>query len=201
MISYSKRYIYFVILGKDFRLGKKRQRKWFHFGGSKILRILGIDSLEIHIPKMRKLSNNVTLEIWLQFLQNGKITCTISILSSLVKGNNRFVFGFIALVGSIWHWTFCPQHSLHPRSILVCVSRRSLDTLPYIASGKVSVCVAQRFITGRELRSRDRFLARLISFSKFLFEPKIILNVHTANFLLGERVTLFYAWWDTLQQR
>lgn len=123
MISYSKRYIYFVILGKDFRMAKKRQRKWFHFGGSKILRILGIDSLEIHIPKMRKLSNNVTLEIWLQFLQNGKITCTISILSSLVKENNRFVFGFIALVGSIWHWTFCPQHSLHPRSILLCVCR------------------------------------------------------------------------------
>lgn len=119
-----------------------------------------------------------TLEIWLS-PQNRKIVCTtiaaISTLSSLdrldVEGNNRFVFGFIALVGSIWHRTFCPQQLHPPRSVNVC-SFLPCPCLGYASVSRVekfSFVLLRRFITERELRSRDRF-ARLISFSKFLFE-------------------------------
>lgn len=68
---------------------------------------------------IKKHCKNKTLEI-LSSISSKVVCTTIPTISTLsfsdrldVEGNNRFVFGFITLVGNIWHRTFRPQQ-LHP---------------------------------------------------------------------------------------
>lgn len=83
------------------------------------------------------------------------------------EGNNRFVFGFITLVGSIWHRTFrAATASSTAIGLWMCappspVSVSRVEKFSFVLLG-VSLPAERE----RELRSRDR----LISLSKFLFE-------------------------------
>lgn len=100
-----------------------------------------------------------------------------------VEGNNRFVFGFITLVGSIWHRTFrAATASFTAIGLWMCappspVSVSRVEKFSFVLLGVSLPAERER---ERELRSRDR----LISLSKFLFEIwiKITLpNVHTGT--------------------
>lgn len=69
---------------------------------------------------IKKHCKNKTLEILSSISSKVVFKTTIPTISTLsssdrldVEGNNRFVFGFITLVGNIWHRTFRPQQ-LHP---------------------------------------------------------------------------------------
>lgn len=111
-----------------------------------------------------------------------------------VEGNNRFVFGFITLVGSIWHRTFrAATASSTAIGLWMCappspVSVSRVEKFSFVLLG-VSLPAERE----RELRSRDR----LISLSKFLFEldqdhpPQCThwyrAKVSTANYSTEER--------------
>lgn len=110
------------------------------------------------------------------------------------EGNNRFVFGFITLVGSIWHRTFrAATASSTAIGLWMCappspVSVSRVEKFSFVLLG-VSLPAERE----RELRSRDR----LISLSKFLFEldqdhpPQCThwyrAKVSTANYSTEER--------------
>lgn len=133
---------------------------------------------------IKKHCKNKTLEILSSI--SSKVVCTtiptISTLSSSdrldVEGNNRFVFGFITLVGNIWHRTFRPQQLHPPLCGCAFLPPRVLDTPLYREWKSFRLCWTAFHYREGELRSRDR-LARLISFSKFLFELDHPPNVHT----------------------
>lgn len=113
-----------------------------------------------------------------------------------VEGNNRFVFGFITLVGSIWHRTFrAATASSTAIGLWMCappspVSVSRVEKFSFVLLGVSLPAERER---ERELRSRDR----LISLSKFLFEldqdhpPQCThwyrAKVSTANYSTEER--------------